>query len=135
VVVNGDAGTDSPDPSEATPPTLKSAAGPAVAAAAAAAPAAVKPVAGTTLKCLDDPDFDPTPSTTPARPYTVLEAPPPPTASDSAAPAPAAARPSGYLILEAPEPAEAPSARSVASDVLEKARNRFDMFWGKDGKL
>jgi hypothetical protein len=122
VVVNGDAGTDSPDPSEATPPTLKSAAGPSVNAA--------KPVAGTTLKCLDDPDFD----TAPARPYTVLEAPPPAAASESA-PAPAAARPSGYRILEAPEPAEAPSARSVASDVLEKARNRFDMFWGKDGKL
>lgn len=134
MVLNGDAGADSPDPSEATPPTLKSAASPAV-APAAPPPAAVKPVAGTTLKCLDDPDFDPqpdaAPSTAPARPYTVLEAPP---ALADSAPAPAA-RPSGYRILEAPDPSEAPSARSVASDVLEKARNRFDMFWGKDGKL
>jgi hypothetical protein len=128
-VLNGDAGADSSDHSEATPPTQKS-------AAPAPAQPVAKPVAGTTLKCLDDPDFDPQPpppatSARPPAPYTVLEAPAP----ADAAPTPPQARPSGYRILEAPEPPEAPSARSVASDVLEKARNRFDMFWGKDGKL
>lgn len=38
----------------------------------------------------------------------------------------------GYHVLEAPAPVIPGSAqRSTASDVLEKARNRFDKFWGK----
>ncbi|XP_059490652.1 nuclear protein MDM1 isoform X3 [Neocloeon triangulifer] len=119
VVLNGD-GADSSDHSEATPPTQKSAA--LVLQTAEAAPA-IKSVAGTTLKRLDDPDLEPAPSSSSSAPYTVLEAPEVPLAP---------VRSSGYRILEAPEPIEAPSARSVASDVLEKARNRFDKFWGKD---
>ncbi|CAB3381629.1 Hypothetical predicted protein [Cloeon dipterum] len=122
VVLNGE---DSSDHSEATPPTQKSTVAVAVEAAEQAPEAAAgpPPAAGTTLKRLDDPDLEPPP----ARPlhlrlpYAVLEAPEAPAAP---------ARPSGYRILEAPEPLEAPSARSVASDVLEKARNRFDKFWG-----
>ncbi|XP_065348408.1 uncharacterized protein LOC135945003 isoform X4 [Cloeon dipterum] len=123
VVVNGE---DSSDHSEATPPTQKSTVAPPAEAAEAPEAAAEPPsVAGTTLKRLDDPDLEPPPapstSTSSSGPYTVLEAPEAPAAP---------ARPSGYRILEAPEPLEAPSARSVASDVLEKARNRFDKFWG-----
>ncbi|KAG7199774.1 hypothetical protein KM043_000437 [Ampulex compressa] len=41
---------------------------------------------------------------------------------------------SGYHVLEAPAPIVPGSAqRLTASDVLEKARNRFDKFWGKGG--
>jgi len=40
----------------------------------------------------------------------------------------------GYRVLEAPDvPLVSPtSGRTLASDVLDKARNRFDKFWGKD---
>ncbi|XP_011637466.1 cell surface glycoprotein 1 isoform X2 [Pogonomyrmex barbatus] len=37
----------------------------------------------------------------------------------------------GYHILEAPAVVPGSAQRSTASDVLEKARNRFDKFWGK----
>ncbi|TGZ49512.1 Uncharacterized protein DBV15_06334 [Temnothorax longispinosus] len=38
---------------------------------------------------------------------------------------------SGYHVLEAPAVVPGSAQRSSASDVLEKARNRFDKFWGK----
>ncbi|XP_026826741.1 nascent polypeptide-associated complex subunit alpha, muscle-specific form isoform X12 [Ooceraea biroi] len=38
---------------------------------------------------------------------------------------------SGYHVLEAPAIVPGSAQRSTASDVLEKARNRFDKFWGK----
>ncbi|XP_071567529.1 uncharacterized protein [Temnothorax nylanderi] len=38
---------------------------------------------------------------------------------------------SGYHVLEAPAVIPGSAQRSSASDVLEKARNRFDKFWGK----
>jgi len=38
---------------------------------------------------------------------------------------------SGYHVLEAPTIVPGSAQRSAASDVLEKARNRFDKFWGK----
>lgn len=38
---------------------------------------------------------------------------------------------SGYHVLEAPAIGPESTQRSAASDVLEKARNRFDKFWGK----
>lgn len=38
---------------------------------------------------------------------------------------------SGYHVLEAPTVIPGSAQRSAASDVLEKARNRFDKFWGK----
>lgn len=37
----------------------------------------------------------------------------------------------GYHVLEAPAVIPGSAQRSTASDVLEKARNRFDKFWGK----
>jgi len=37
----------------------------------------------------------------------------------------------GYHVLEAPAVVPGSAQRSAASDVLEKARNRFDKFWGK----
>ncbi|XP_024880397.1 uncharacterized protein LOC112460110 isoform X11 [Temnothorax curvispinosus] len=38
---------------------------------------------------------------------------------------------SGYHVLEAPAVVPGSAQRSSATDVLEKARNRFDKFWGK----
>lgn len=37
----------------------------------------------------------------------------------------------GYHVLEAPAVVPGSAQRTAASDVLEKARNRFDKFWGK----
>lgn len=37
----------------------------------------------------------------------------------------------GYHVLEASPVVPGSAQRSAASDVLEKARNRFDKFWGK----
>ncbi|XP_076379763.1 uncharacterized protein LOC117229125 isoform X14 [Megalopta genalis] len=37
----------------------------------------------------------------------------------------------GYHVLEAPTVVPGSAQRSAASEVLEKARNRFDKFWGK----
>jgi hypothetical protein len=110
-----------------------------------------KSVAGTTLKCLDDPIFDSSstypvggepssikPEFSSGSPYHVLEG--PSDVGDITL-----ARPSStpYRILEAPDttietsPTKSAtimspsSSRSMASDVLEKARTRFDKFWGK----
>lgn len=111
---------------------------------------APKTVPGTTLRCLEDPLSTSFPTWTPpptpvsatpggsgvgSRPaprYRVLEA--PGMASD------VFYQPAGspYKILEDPgtgaasstSPSTAAVNRSLASDVLEKARNRFDRFWG-----
>lgn len=40
--------------------------------------------------------------------------------------------PSPYRVLEAPPLISPTNQRSPASDILEKARDRFDRFWGKD---
>ncbi|KAG8230668.1 hypothetical protein J437_LFUL010482 [Ladona fulva] len=146
-------------------------------------PECEKVVAGTTLKCLEDPSFvfdnqpsrGPVSEEVPHTAYRVLEAPGVPSdvlyqptemETSTAQPAPSSmpttsqGQPTGsstptasvggaplagpYRILEAPEipsqesPTKAlpslvsPSTgRSLASDVLEKARTRFDKFWGK----
>lgn len=109
-------------------------------------------VPGTTLRRLEDPTpflFSSSPrpgsldtATAPPAPkaprYRVLEAPDPsePVAMQSSTSMTFAASP--YKVLEAPSspPANSPSAspssnRSIASDVLEKARTRFDRFWTK----
>ncbi|XP_063219223.1 uncharacterized protein LOC134529251 isoform X3 [Bacillus rossius redtenbacheri] len=91
-------------------------------------------VEGTTLRCLDAPD-------NPSLLYEVDKL--LPKCSESAGPGSQAL----YHVLEAPSqpdpvcsetalsrtmPIVSPStSRSLASDVLEKARNRFDKFWGK----
>lgn len=126
----------------------------------ASEPAAVKPVAGTNLRCLEDPVFEfergksnepstiapasttttsssvAAPSSVPGVPvqaggYRVLEAESPPAASVTSGIG--AGSSSGYHVLEAPALSPGSAQRSVASDVLEKARNRFDKFWGKGG--
>lgn len=51
-----------------------------------------KPIPGSTLRCLDDPTFDPE--------------------------------------INSPSSAIGAGNRTMASDVLEKARDRFDRFWG-----
>ncbi|XP_012277429.1 nascent polypeptide-associated complex subunit alpha, muscle-specific form isoform X2 [Orussus abietinus] len=93
---------------------------------------AIKPVAGTNLRCLEDPvfEFD-------KKRETVL----PPEAGVDAGQGAAGASPGGvggttaggYHVLEAPSVGPGSGPRSAASDVLEKARNRFDKFWGKGG--
>ncbi|XP_053596366.1 mucin-5AC isoform X1 [Microplitis demolitor] len=104
---------------------------------------AIKPVAGTSLRCLEDPVFEfeksktegvpavattapTTTSTSTATGYRVLEAEDPVTESPASVPTG-----SGYHVLEAPALSPGSAQRSVASDVLEIARNRFDKFWGK----
>ncbi|XP_074098259.1 uncharacterized protein LOC141526969 isoform X7 [Cotesia typhae] len=101
---------------------------------------AIKPVAGTSLRCLEDPVFEfekskaetaataptTTSTTSGGSGYRVLEAEDP--ASEATAPV---ATGSGYHVLEAPALSPGSAQRSVASDVLEIARNRFDKFWGK----
>ncbi|XP_014480992.1 PREDICTED: flocculation protein FLO11 isoform X5 [Dinoponera quadriceps] len=126
----------------------------------------IKPVAGTYLRCLEDPMFEferkkqesgrlPTttsaPMTTttttttatttassssaPQQGYRVLEAESPQTgggavgAGDTASTTGSTA--GGYHVLEASPVVPGSAQRSAASDVLEKARNRFDKFWGK----
>ncbi|XP_033214350.1 uncharacterized protein LOC117171297 isoform X4 [Belonocnema kinseyi] len=93
----------------------------------------IKTVAGTNLRCLEDPVFEfdrkkdtvLSTSTIPAvavpgqQGYRVLEAEPPQISG------------SGYHVLEAPAISPGASQRSAATDVLEMARNRFDKFWGK----
>ncbi|KAK0162068.1 hypothetical protein PV327_008433 [Microctonus hyperodae] len=111
----------------------------------------IKPITGTNLRCLDDPTFEydkgqkdnstvPTTTTTvtvtapigttaQTTGYRVLEAEDPviPPLSGSTT----STGGSGYHVLEAPALSPGSAQRSVASDVLEKARNRFDKFWGK----
>ncbi|XP_047103641.1 microtubule-associated protein 1B-like [Schistocerca piceifrons] len=106
------------------------------------------PVPGTTLKCLGDVSFGAEEGKVigtqqPGGPsgYRVLEAPSPP--SDIAyQPSELGSAQGSYHVLEGqaltqesptkPLPLVSPSSgRSLASDVLEKARTRFDKFWGK----
>ncbi|XP_029051974.2 serine/arginine repetitive matrix protein 1 isoform X7 [Osmia bicornis bicornis] len=99
----------------------------------------IKPVAGTNLRCLEDPGFEydrkkdvgaqptttatmTTPSSSTPQPgYRILEAESPQAAGTTG----------GYHVLEAPTVVPGSAQRSAASEVLEKARNRFDKFWGK----
>ncbi|XP_034934080.1 uncharacterized protein [Chelonus insularis] len=107
----------------------------------------IKPVAGTNLRCLEDPVFEfeksqtesATPATTTAPAttgavthggYRVLEA-------ESPVAPPGGSGASGTMpfnvAMGTPTLSPGSAQRSVASDVLEKARNRFDKFWGKGG--
>ncbi|XP_015594429.1 uncharacterized protein LOC107267351 isoform X24 [Cephus cinctus] len=120
---------------------------------------AIKPVAGTNLRCLEDPVFefdrkkegDLSVAGLPQQGYRVLEAESPeatpgapgvvgggvssaPTATSGVGSgAPVIAGSGGYHVLEAPAVSPGSTQRSVTSDVLEKARTRFDKFWGKGG--
>ena len=112
----------------------------------------IKPVAGTNLRCLEDPGFDydrkkePSQATTTAtmttpsssaaaQPgYRILEAESPQGGSAGGAAGMGGVVSSsggGYHVLEAPAVVPGTAQRSAASEVLEKARNRFDKFWGK----
>ncbi|XP_076244598.1 uncharacterized protein LOC143185460 isoform X2 [Calliopsis andreniformis] len=107
----------------------------------------IKPVAGTNLRCLEDPGFDydrketgqattttPSSSTTPQPGYRILEAESPQGGSVGGGGGVGGAVSSsggGYHVLEAPAVVPGSAQRSAASEVLEKARNRFDKFWGK----
>ena len=107
---------------------------------------------GTNLRCLEDPGFDydrkkepslatttatmTTPSSSAAaRPgYRILEAESPQGGSAGGAAGMGGVVSSsggGYHVLEAPAVVPGTAQRSAASEVLEKARNRFDKFWGK----
>lgn len=101
----------------------------------------IKPVAGTNLRCLEDPIFEfergknntvsTTTTTTPAPTvpgtgYRVLEA------EDTNILHGTGGISSGYHVLEAPNLSPG-STQRTATDVLEMARNRFDKFWGKNG--
>ncbi|CAK9805835.1 hypothetical protein ANTQUA_LOCUS4583 [Anthophora quadrimaculata] len=116
----------------------------------------IKPVAGTNLRCLDDPGFDydrkkdigqptttstmttPSSSTTPQQGYRILEADSPQVGSSGSGGGGGggmggvvSSSGGGYHVLEAPTVVPGTAQRSAASEVLEKARNRFDKFWGK----
>ncbi|XP_044006835.1 integrator complex subunit 6 homolog isoform X14 [Aphidius gifuensis] len=102
----------------------------------------IKPVAGTNLRCLEDPIFEfergkndtvSTTTTTPAPTvpgtgYRVLEAEDTNILHGSGT----GGISSGYHVLEAPNLSPG-STQRTATDVLEMARNRFDKFWGKNG--
>ncbi|KAL6441176.1 hypothetical protein ACFW04_003468 [Cataglyphis niger] len=111
----------------------------------------VKSVAGTNLRCLEDPtsemekkkDNNPpttitttlaTTSSSPAtqQSYRILEAESSPqdTGGSGGTTSTGSSTMGGYHVLEAPAMPDS-TQRSAASDVLEKARNRFDKFWGK----
>ncbi|XP_061931910.1 mucin-5AC isoform X13 [Apis cerana] len=113
----------------------------------------IKSVAGTSLRCLEDPSFEyeskkegsqptttatmtaPSSTTTPQQGYRILEAESPQGgAIDSGGAGNVGGIGSsggGYHVLEAPTVVPGSAQRSAASEVLEKARNRFDKFWGK----
>lgn len=122
----------------------------------------MKPVAGTNLRCLEDPVFEFERSKNAEGTTSVSALAAGGTAASAAAAAAAAAAggtpaaQTGYRVLEAESPTGTGAAsgagtapgyhvlgapalspgsaqRTVASDVLEKARNRFDKFWGKGG--
>ncbi|EFN73007.1 hypothetical protein EAG_11299 [Camponotus floridanus] len=107
-----------------------------------------KSVAGTNLRCLEDPMFEEkkkdsslpttttlvtttTSSTSPAtQSYRILEAESSPQDTGGTT-STGSSTVGGYHVLEAPAIVPESTQRSAASDVLEKARNRFDKFWGK----
>ncbi|XP_076230405.1 uncharacterized protein LOC116430001 isoform X18 [Nomia melanderi] len=117
----------------------------------------IKPVAGTNLRCLEDPGYEyerkkdatqatttatmttPSSSTAPSQPagYRILEAESPQSATGTGTSGTSGggggpmASTGGYHVLEAPTVVPGSAQRSAASEVLEKARNRFDKFWGK----
>ncbi|XP_070165676.1 triadin isoform X13 [Polyergus mexicanus] len=116
----------------------------------------VKSVAGTNLRYLEDPTSemekkkDSSPPTTitttlattsssmsPAtqQSYRILEAESSPqdTGGSGGTTSTGSSTIGGYHVLEAPAIVPDSTQRSAASDVLEKARNRFDKFWGKGG--
>ncbi|XP_046595670.1 uncharacterized protein LOC107217272 isoform X6 [Neodiprion lecontei] len=97
---------------------------------------AVKPVVGTNLRCLEDPVFEferKKEAAVPASGYRVLEAEAPHGAQS--VPQANAGGSSGYHVLEAPAVlGQSTGQHSMTNDVLEKARNRFDKFWGKGGE-
>ncbi|XP_046425037.1 uncharacterized protein LOC124182166 isoform X6 [Neodiprion fabricii] len=100
------------------------------------AAAAVKPVVGTNLRCLEDPVFEferKKEAAVPPSGYRVLEAEAPHGAQS--VPQANAGGSSGYHVLEAPAVlGQSTGQHSMTNDVLEKARNRFDKFWGKGGE-
>ncbi|XP_076658636.1 uncharacterized protein LOC143362403 isoform X17 [Halictus rubicundus] len=160
-----DSERDSPFPTSArgtsTPPQAEKESGGAEETKADPRPdPSIKPVAGTNLRCLEDPGFEyerkkdtsqatttatmttPSSSTAPQPGYRILEAesPQPATGSSSGAGAGgggggvgggAGGSGGGFHVLEAPTVVPGTAQRSAASEVLEKARNRFDKFWGK----
>ncbi|XP_012348181.1 proteoglycan 4 isoform X7 [Apis florea] len=113
----------------------------------------IKSVAGTSLRCLEDPSFDyerkkegsqptttatmtaPSSTTTPQQGYRILEAESPQGGTIDSGGAGnmggIGSSGGGYHVLEAPTVVPGSAQRSAASEVLEKARNRFDKFWGK----
>ncbi|XP_046481378.1 uncharacterized protein [Neodiprion pinetum] len=97
---------------------------------------AVKPVVGTNLRCLEDPVFEferKKEAAVPPSGYRVLEAEAPHGAQS--VPQANAGGSSGYHVLEAPAVlGQSTGQHSMTNDVLEKARNRFDKFWGKGGE-
>lgn len=108
-------------------------------------------MAGTNLRCLEDPTSEVerkresvpvavTTSSAPQQSYRVLEAESPSQGdggsgsvggTTSIGGSTGGSTASGYHVLEAPAVIPGSAQRSAASDVLEKARNRFDKFWGK----
>jgi hypothetical protein len=109
------------------------------------ATAALKPVPGTSLKCLDDPDFafeQATAAPKPKKPtYKVLED---PFEAAAASSKPGVDPMMASVYVPAPEAASAAAAvraspnlsqRPPANEVLEGAREKFDKFWtGGSGK-
>ncbi|XP_053984865.1 proteoglycan 4 isoform X9 [Hylaeus volcanicus] len=109
----------------------------------------IKPVAGTNLRCLEDPGFEyerkeagqptttatmttPSSSTAPQPGYRILEADLPQGGGGGGGVGGVAGSSGGsYHVLEAPTVVPGTAQRSAASEALEKARNRFDKFWGK----
>ncbi|XP_076177920.1 uncharacterized protein LOC143152095 isoform X7 [Ptiloglossa arizonensis] len=113
----------------------------------------IKPVAGTNLRCLEDPGFEyerketgqptttatmttPSSSVTPQQGYRILEAESPQGGTGAGGGGGGVGGVVGssggsYHVLEAPTVVPGSAQRSAASEVLEKARNRFDKFWGK----
>ncbi|XP_046745455.1 uncharacterized protein LOC124410834 isoform X6 [Diprion similis] len=95
--------------------------------------AVVKPVVGTNLRCLEDPVFEferKKEAAVPPSGYRVLEAEAP--HGGQSVPQANAGGSGGYHVLEAPAVlGQSTGQHSMTNDVLEKARNRFDKFWGK----
>lgn len=92
----------------------------------------MKPVAGTNLRCLEDPVFEFDRKKESTLPTTTMTATAPGQHSyhdrEDLSPQKSG---TGYHVLEAPAISPTSSQRSAATDVLEMARNRFDKFWGK----